>query len=110
MGVAWLIYLLIYAFGVVIIALLVVGLVPSFRAISNFFVFVAGEIGGTFGMILLLNILLRTFDFDPFKGVSLSKANDVTVLLIFCSALVGGTTLVWLKVRLLGRRRKTEGH
>jgi hypothetical protein len=109
MGVAWLVFLLLYVFGVLILALLVVGLVPSFRAISNFFIFVAGGIGGTFGMILLLNILLRTFDFDPFKGVSLSKANDVTVVLIFCSALVGGTTLVWLKVRLLGRRRNRDG-
>jgi hypothetical protein len=67
MGVAGLVFLLLYVFGVLILALLVVTLVPSFRAISNFFIFVAGEIGGTFGMILLMNILLRAFDFDRLK-------------------------------------------
>ncbi|SRR6266536_231762 len=108
MGVIGLFFILLYLFGVAILALLVLWLVPSFRVtISNGFVFVAGGIGGTIGLILA-NMVLRTFELSLFSYIPVSKKGEATTILVFGSALIGGTALVWLKVRLLGRRRHRD--
>ncbi len=99
--------LLIGLIGNVILGLFVLGAIPSFcLTINNLLIF----IGGAFiGMFALTNLVERGLSaLGLLRPMPIERQNDFTYVLALLGALIGGTTLVWLKVRLQRTREKNK--
>jgi len=81
---------------------IVLASVPAFRLTArNLFLFV---IGAFLGMFALVNVAERTlYVLGVFSKLPIGRQNELTYVLSFFGAVIGGTILVWLKIRRVTR-------
>jgi hypothetical protein len=99
--------LLIGLIGSAILGAVILAVIPSFRlTMSNLLVFV---VGAFLGMFALANLVERTLNaLGLLKPMPIQTQNHFTGVLALLGALMGGTTLVWLKMRLRKTREKNQ--
>ena len=92
-----------------LLGLIVLAAVPTFRlTISNLVVFVVGAVAGIFALANLIERPLMNHGL--YLNITMVRQNELSLVLDFFCALVGGTAVVWLRMRLLSPVRKPEGH
>jgi hypothetical protein len=99
--------LVIFVFFVLppILGLIVLTCVPSFRlTFINFLIFVVGAL---LGMFVLGNLIMLVLG-NSGNHRSIRGENDLADFAILVGMLVGGTGLVWLKMRFAKARGRNE--
>ena len=100
MGIAVIFYVFMLLLGSFALGAIVLAVTPGFRPTTpNLFVFVIGAILGIVGPVNL--VVRKLIDFNTLTRMTTGQQNELTYALAFIGALIGGTILVWLKIRLL---------